>query len=374
MAGVTAIQGVDDTLRDLSVAALSGLVPTTAVTVGPLDRDDDRSRLNWFLYRISPNAAFSNMEPPRTGSRTARGRPPLALELHYLLSAHAGPLTSNGDEDQFCHRALAAVMRALHDDGVIGEGDPNLSNLAKPLVEPLRVTLVSLDLDGLSKMWTAASQPLRLSVAYQVSLVIVDSAEAHVAGPPVLTRRVDVAPTLGPRLVSVSPERISAGVEFTVAAEGLTAATAFSLAREPGDPPGPAGGWPLTLVSSGPGQVRLRLTSGALPPGRRRIEAVATDAGLPVGRGSIGLSVAPTIAGPAGPVAAGATVSLTTAHATADVEVFLRGRRVPPSAAVFVSATQVDVTVAAGTPAGPLPAALRAGRVAGPVFSGLVVP
>ena len=43
--------------------------------------ESDELRLNWFLYRIGPNLAYRNMEPPRTGWRTARGRPPLALQL-----------------------------------------------------------------------------------------------------------------------------------------------------------------------------------------------------------------------------------------------------------------------------------------------------
>jgi Pvc16 N-terminal domain len=88
MAGVEAIQGVDDTLRDLAKAAVASLVPRPKITVSGLDLADDELRLNWFLYRVGPNLAFRNMEPPQTGWHTARGRPPLALRLSDLLTAH----------------------------------------------------------------------------------------------------------------------------------------------------------------------------------------------------------------------------------------------------------------------------------------------
>ena len=374
MAGITAIQGVDDTLRDLSTSALAGLNPPTAVTVGPLDRDDDRLRLNWFLYHVSPNPSFRNMEPPRTGWHTARGRPPLALELHYLLTAHAGPLTQNGDEDQFAHRGLAAVMRAVHANGVIDDADPVLSNLAKPLVEPLRISMDALDLEALSKVWTAATQPLRLSVGYAVSLVVVDTPERHVAGPPVRERRVAVVPTMGPRLVQVVPERISAGVDFTVEAEGLTSGSAFTLAREHDDPVGPAGGWPLSLIGQTATDVTLRLSETGAVAGDRRLDVTTTQDGLLVGRDSIGVTVVPIVTGVNGTPNRGATVQLVTAHAGPDVEAFVAGARVPDNGVTFVSATRVDVTIPASTPLGPQPLSLRVSKLAGPPFELTVVP
>src|SRR5262245_17138060 len=308
MAGITAIQGVDDTLKKLTTDAVASLSPKPEVTVGPLDRDSDELRLNWFLYRIGPNAAYRNMEPPATGWRTARGRPPLALTLHYLLTAFPSSATNGGDQEQFAHAALAAAMQALHGNAIVGESDPKLSPLAKPLVEPLRISPDTLDLEALSKLWTATTQPLRLSIGYEVSLVVVDSVDAHVAGPPVRTRRVAVVPTMGPRLRAVDPPRASFDDHVLVTAEGLTAGPVFMLARERGDPAGPAEGWPMTVVPTPPappGTVRLGLPSGDLAPGARRLEVTSTESGLPVGRDSIGLAVVPRVTGPAGALAKG---------------------------------------------------------------------
>jgi Pvc16 N-terminal domain len=353
MAGVTAIQGVDDTLKKLTTDAVASLSPKPDVTVGPLDRDTDELRLNWFLYRISPNAAYWNMEPPATGWRTARGRPPLALRLQYLLTAYPASVTDGGDQEQFA----------------LGEGDPATSALAKPLVEPLRISLDTLDLDALSKLWTATTQPLRLSVGYEVSLVVVDAAGAHAAGPPVSERRVVVAPTLGPRLRSVDPARVSFGDVLLVAVEGLTAGATFTLAREPGDPAGPATGWAMTTApapQAPPGTVGLALPGADLAPGARRLDVTATESGIALGHDSIGLSVVPVVTGPAAPLSTGGPVDVDTAHAAPDVEVFLNGQPLDGAAVAFVSPTRVRLTLPATTPAGPAEIVLRAGKVAGP--------
>ena len=377
MAGVTAIQGVDDTLKKLTSDAVASLSPRPEVTVGPLDRDTDELRLNWFLYRISPNASYWNMEPPATGWRTARGQPPLALRLQYLLTAFPASVTDAGDQEQFAHAALAATMQVLHTNAILGEGDPATSALAKPLVEPLRISLEPLDLESLSKLWTATTQPLRLSIGYEVSLVVVDSPVAHTAGPPVAGRRVVVTPSLGPRLRSVEPARGSFGDALLVAVEGLTAGAAFTLARETADPAGPASGWPMTPVpatEAPPGTVALTLPRADLAPGARRLDVTATEAGLALGHDSIGLSVVPVVTGPAVPLATGVQVDVDTAHAAPDVEVFVGGQRLSAAAVTFVSATRIQLTLPSSTPAGPAEIVLRAGKVAGPAASIEVAP
>lgn len=369
MGTVTAIQGVDDTLKKLATNAVAGLSPKPAITVGPLDRDDDELRLNWFLYRVGPNPAYRNMEPPATGWKTSLGRPPLALELSYLLTAFAATTTNGGDQEQFAHAGLAATMRALHENAVVTESDPALSPLAEPLVEPLRITLDVLDLEAITKIWTAASKPLRLSVGYEVSLVVVDSTQEFSPGPPVRARRIAVTPGMGPRLESVDPARITHGIDATVRATGLTAGVAFLLARESGDPAGPAEGWAMTVVPNPPpGAVVLQLPRDDLAPGARRLDAVSTEEGLPSGRDSIGVTVVPVMTGLSTPVATNVPVVLPTAHAAPDVEVFVGGVRLAPSDVTFLSPIQVEVTIPASTPSGTTEVGLRANRVAGPTL------
>jgi len=370
----SAIQVVDDTLSALAEAGIDdvGMTPRPDVTVGPLDREAEGPRLNWFLYGIEPNAAFRNMEHPRSGSSTARGAPPLALELHYLLTAFAAEPTATGDQDQVAHVALAAAMRAIHENAIVGPGSPFLPVLDPPLLEPLRVVMESLDLEDLSKLWTAATKPMRLSVGYCVSLVVVEQQRRHLAGPPVREPRVLVVPSVGPRLVAVVPARVGGDAETVLAATGLVAATVFRLVAEPGDPtPLPTGGWPMPVVRREPGGVVLRLPRHDLVAGVRRLDAVTALEGLPASSDSIALTVVPTpIAATPSPVTVGATLTLTTAHTGPDTEVFVDGTAVVPTS---VAPTQVVCAVPAVDP-GVRAVSLRSGGVAGPSLLVTVTP
>ena len=204
MAGVTAIQGVDDTLKKLTTDAVAGLTEKPEVTVGPLDRDSDDAPAELVPLpdhaRIPP---YRNMEPPRTGWRTRRADarrlrssfiPADRVPGERVERRRPGAVRARRRSPRRCRRCTPtrSSTRPI----------PALSPLAKPLVEPLRITLDALDLEAISKLWTATTQPLRLSVGYEVSLVVVDALQQHVAGPPVRERRVAVAPThrAAPRL------------------------------------------------------------------------------------------------------------------------------------------------------------------------------
>jgi hypothetical protein len=362
-----AIRVVDDALKRIAERGLvdAGMMPRPEVTVGPLDRDAEGPRLNWFLYRIAPNAAYRNMEPPATGSHTSRGAPPLALELHYLLTTYPADLTAVGDQEQTAHIALAAAMRAVHENAIVGAGSPFLPPTPPPLAEPLRFALESLDLETLSKIWTSASEPIRLSVGYVVSLVTVEQQRTSEPGPPVRERRLVTAPTRGARLAGATPSRIAAATPTVVTVDGLLPGAAFTLAPEPGDPAGaPDAGWPMTVTASTATTVTMRLPRNDLRAGVRRLDVTMSAEGLPVRGDSLALTVVPTILSASAPVAEGATVTLTTAHCGTDTELFVDGTRV---AATVLSPTQVRFVVPAGT-AGERTLTLRSQRVAGAAF------
>jgi hypothetical protein len=372
MTAASAIQVVDDTLRRLADAGLDDVPmnPKPDVTVGPLDRQADGTRLNWFLYAIEPNPSFRNMEPPRTGSHTARGAPPLALVLRYLLTAYGETPTLTGDQDQISHVALAAAMRKLHEHSIIAAASPFLPGPA-PLVEPIRIALETLDLDALSKLWTAASQPMRLSVGYVVSLTVIEQQQAFQPGPPVRERRVFVVPGAGPRWRSVEPARIGADLPTVAEVDGTTSGTVFRLPATDDDPAGaPADGWPMAVISRDAAGAVLRLPRHDLAPGIRRLDASTSVDGLGAGTDSIALTVVPTVLSTGSPVTAGAPLTLTTAHCAPDTEVFLDATRITPTA---VTPTSVQFTMPA-TSSGPRLLSLRSHRVAGPTFPVTVTP
>ncbi|MGH1491155.1 MAG: DUF4255 domain-containing protein [Acidimicrobiales bacterium] len=367
MAGIRAVEGVDNTLVNIATAAVASLTPRPLVTVGPLDRDDDVLRLNWFLYSLNPSTAFRNMEHPRTGTTTARGNPPLALELNYVLTAHPGPLTASGQEAQFAHRGLVAVMQALHDGPIIGEDSPFLAPEAAPLVEPLRISHDPIDLDGASKLWTAASQPMRASVGYRVSLAIVDSTLVHVPGPPVRERRFAVVPSMGAQFATLNTTRVNAGAELVAELRGAVGEVAFSLRREPNDPDGP-NEWPLTATPAGPSAYELDLSLETLAAGGRQLSVTGSVNGLPAGGDRTAITLVPAVTAAPTPGAAGSTVALATTHAGEDVEVFFDGVALDPADVTFVSATQVDIVVPLTAATGMHSVALRSAQTAGPVF------
>jgi uncharacterized protein (TIGR03437 family) len=80
------------------------------------------------------------------------------------------------------------------------------------------------------------------------------------------------------------------------------------------------------------------------------------------------VTIVPIVTGPVGPVPAGANVSLPTAHALADVEVFFDGVPLAAGDVTFVSASQIDIVVPPTATPGSHAVALRSAFTAGPTF------
>ena len=92
-------------------ADLAGLMGTIDVTALPPDRIDvtnEKSQLNLFLYQVTPNPGWMNTDQPSfsfDGNRLTN--PPLALDLHYMLSAY-------GEKDLFGEMLLGYAAMVLH--------------------------------------------------------------------------------------------------------------------------------------------------------------------------------------------------------------------------------------------------------------------
>jgi hypothetical protein len=132
--------------------------------------------LNLHLYRILPNANWKNMDIPWKVPSGTLGRAPLAVDLHYLLTAMAS-------QEQDAQMHLGEGMQVLHDNPVL---DPVESAVAP--FERARITMLPLSLDDMEKLWAGVSKPRLLSVAYEVSAVLIESAKQTPSPLPVLTR------------------------------------------------------------------------------------------------------------------------------------------------------------------------------------------
>jgi hypothetical protein len=218
MSDFRAIGGVSATLQALLLDRMEypdGLA-SVPVTVGPppySSRDTDPrqedSRVNLFLYRVTENGSLKNQEIPGRGNASGYGHPPLSLNLHYLVTAYGNiPVPAGGGaalfDDTPAHFLLGSAMRVLHDlaivtDELISVRPPSgllvLHESLRDGYERVRLSLEPLSLEDVTKVWTALALRYRLSAAYMVNVVQIESRRAKTFPQPV---GQPASPTLPP--------------------------------------------------------------------------------------------------------------------------------------------------------------------------------
>jgi len=167
----------------------------TTVTILPPDKargNNNANQLNLFLYQILPNAAWRNMNIPGQLASGETGTPPLALTLHYLLTAFG---RDNDTTLPYGHHLLGKAMSVLYDHALLGPDEiRTATTVALPgsdldkQVERVRITLQPMTLEEISRLWTGLVTQYRLSVGYEVSVALIDSTQARRTPLPVLTR------------------------------------------------------------------------------------------------------------------------------------------------------------------------------------------
>lgn len=269
IASVTAVLKdlLDNAVIDHSVSTtVGGPVTVTALSPGQIKPSDEGGaisrQLNLFLYHVTPNTGWSNVGLP---SRDARGNrvtnPPLALDLYYLLTAY-------GKEDFEAEILLGYAMQRFHETPVLTRdairqalampGGPvssvgilpsalgalTASDLADQ-VEQIKLTQYPLNVEEASKLWSAFQTNYRPSVAYHVSVVLVQTDGVVRSSLPVLRRGVDDRGAVAqpdtnspfPALFSVEPsnEQFAAvlGGELVVKGQRLDAGTLAVVIHNP---------------------------------------------------------------------------------------------------------------------------------------------
>lgn len=171
--------------------ALAGTIVTTRPPDEAQNRSDAR-QLNLFLYHTLPNAAWRNMDMPRHSRPGETGQPPLPLNLYYLLTPYIR--ADNEDTTFLSHRLMGRAMSILHDHPVLGSEEIRNALPGNDLhtqVDRVRITVYPLTLDEMSKMWTTFQSQYRISAAYQVQVVLLESTRTATTPLPVLTRGPD---------------------------------------------------------------------------------------------------------------------------------------------------------------------------------------
>jgi hypothetical protein len=197
MSAASALAGVTAVLQNLLAGALqpheSALGQVSVTSLAPEQMAGKKNHLHLFLFQATENPALRNhWQPARDSLGAPLSGQPLCLDLGYLLSAYT-------DKELHAELMLGAAMLALHETPVLTHGmlddvaaqlgadnvrDPRLTTA----IEQLKITPWTLQSEDLSRIWSALQAPYRATVAYRVSVVLIDP-DVEVRRPlPVLRR------------------------------------------------------------------------------------------------------------------------------------------------------------------------------------------
>jgi hypothetical protein len=112
----------------------------------------------------------------------------LGLNLYYLVTAY-GP--DNDEVNLFAHQLLGRAMSIFHDRPVLSAekvNDALSQNDLHNQIERVRITPLPLSLDDMSKLWMTFQTQYRVSAAYEVAVVLIESKRPTKASLPVLRR------------------------------------------------------------------------------------------------------------------------------------------------------------------------------------------
>lgn len=252
MSSPLAIGAVSAVLRNLldnglieAGAAIGSTVTVSAVAPDTIDltNAEEPPRLNLFLHQITPNAGWRNAALPSRSSTSGERltNAPLALDLHYVLTAYSRA-------DFQAEILLGYAMHLLHERPVLDRDAIRRALNPSPLdvsmlppafqalaasdladqVELIKVTPAAMNGDEMSKLWSAIQTHYRPSAAYHVSVVLIEGRKPGSSPLPVLSRGLvdpvskrdrgvvvnpDVLPTL-PTLFTTEPPARQSGARL----------------------------------------------------------------------------------------------------------------------------------------------------------------
>jgi hypothetical protein len=219
--GIAAVTAVLENLLNgvFNPGAGLGTVKVTAVAPdiiqGTLTANDATLQVNLFLHQVIPNASWRNMGLASLAADgvTRLKNPPLALDLHYLLTTYASA-------DCEAEALLGYAVQFLHENPVLARNDirnnlgslpsnPSLSALlaASGLgdqVEMIKITPASLSREEVAWLWTALKADYRPTFPFQVSVVLIQAENPLSSGLPVLERQITALPNLSTQTATIT--------------------------------------------------------------------------------------------------------------------------------------------------------------------------
>lgn len=178
------------------------------------DNSPETSQLNIYMYQATHNQSWRNAAlPSRNESGERLSNPPLALDLHYLLTAY-------GASELHTDILLGMGMLCLHEIPVlsrdqirIATGSVQVENSGGNLpdylrflsqarladqVESIKITPETLSIEDISKLWAAFGTKYRPTAAYKVTAVLIEGEKPIKPALPVRQRNIYVHPIKTP--------------------------------------------------------------------------------------------------------------------------------------------------------------------------------
>ncbi len=228
MSTSTAIGMVSESLRNLLVGEMT-LTPTPNITVlAPDESGGGSRRVNLFLYKAQENPSLKNLDwQPKTGDSSQLVPPPLSLNLFYLMTPYAPNDPQSGNSA--AHEILGEAMRVFYEHPIVSQ--EYLVEGLSDARHQIKIMLNTLDLEELSRVWNTFTQPFRLSVLYEVSVVQIDMLTESERTMATRVRTIGIpdvrAPYKPPVVETLSPESGPAGTTVTFSGEYLEGWSAY---------------------------------------------------------------------------------------------------------------------------------------------------
>jgi len=145
-------------------------------------------RISLLLYRVAANTSRRNLPPTLGEDGRTRYRPPVPLDLFFLVSAWA--LNA-----EFQQRLLGWCVRTIEDAPIMPASVLNRLQTKAVFRQSETVELVgeALTLQDLNVLWDVLKPNVPLSVTYVARFVTIESEIPLVEGPLVQTRAFDIA-------------------------------------------------------------------------------------------------------------------------------------------------------------------------------------
>ena len=207
------------------------------------DGSTEQNQVNLFLHQVTYNAGWRNVGLPSLDSdgRTPLSNPPLALDLHYLLTAY-------GSADWQAEALLGHALLMLHQFPVLARKDITLALGALPAdafslalnasgladqLEQIKITASPLNREEMAWLWTALKADYRPTFPFQASVALIEPETPLRLPFPVLSRNIVVNAIQPSLLLQVQPPdrqlAAAAGDIVTVTGEFLKNATEVSF-------------------------------------------------------------------------------------------------------------------------------------------------